>query len=110
MAALGATARAWDMYRDVIAPAYDEVHDDISECIGLVCAFVETITGEPLDTTARALIARGVRMHGKAIVYGFDQALTHVTDASDVGTMFRYATAVARRTVTQHRTRSNGNA
>lgn len=97
--------RSWDVYADVISPAWDELLGNQRDLIGLVCAFIEYITDVPLKPAARTQIARGVRMHGKAFAYGIDRAMTKI-DNPDPREWMAYATTIARRTVAERRTRS----
>lgn len=98
--------RSWDLYADLFSPTYDDLLDDadagVAECIGLVCGFVEYVTGEALDSEARKLVAQGVRRHGKAMLYGLDQAIGTTED--NPRQWYRYALAVARRTCRDLRT------
>jgi len=94
--------RSWDAYRDVFAPAYDDCRaatGDVMECIAVAVAMVEWVLGEPPPAQLRTLIARGVRTHGKAILYGYNEALARIDNTDDPTAMHRYALAVVRRIV-----------
>jgi hypothetical protein len=94
--------RSWDAYRDVYSPAWDAVldlvpasDDPTPELIALASHYVERVTGEPID---RGPIAMLVRQYGKAALYGLSKAMG-ATDQSTMRDWYRYARAVAARTV-----------
>ena len=93
---LAGRPRSWDCYQDVFAPAYDTVRDSVGDAIALVVAFVEYMSGEPLEPDARRLIALGVRSHGKAFLYGLNEGLG-ATDEWSPRAWYLYARACARR-------------
>lgn len=96
--------RSWDVYREVFAPAYDDVvaaTGDALECVAVVLAFVEYVLGEPPPAQLRALIGRDVRAFGKSALYGYDQALA--AGVEDPMAIHRYALTVARRVMNEKR-------
>lgn len=91
--------RSWDAYRDVFAPAYDDTQEamhDVVENVAVAVAMVEWLLGEPPPPALRTLIDRGVRAHGKAILYGYNAALAVVV-SDDPTAIHRYALAVVKR-------------
>lgn len=95
--------RSWDAYRDVFAPAYDDVRaltPDPAEAIAVVVAYVEYVLGIEPPPQLRALIARGVRAHGKAMLYGYSEATQRVV-SEDPLDIHKYALGVVRRVVSR---------
>lgn len=94
--------RSRDLYRDVYAPAYDTVADQVDECVALVANYVEVMLDDRLTAAQRKQVAMLVRQYGKAALFGLNKALG-VTDLDDFTQAYRYARAVAARVVRDHR-------
>jgi hypothetical protein len=88
--------RSWDIWSDVMSPAYDDVRDDVNEAIAVTVAFLEYLTDEPLTNDQRKVIAVGIRKHGKSFAFGLSKAIGS-TDEWSVQSWFRYASGVAKR-------------
>jgi hypothetical protein len=87
-----AQRRSWDLLREVYYPAYDHAVEDVRDCIGVVCHYVDTVGG-PLEREERALIAKLVRQYGKAALFGYHKALGITVD--EPRERYRYARQVA---------------
>ncbi|MCP4348668.1 MAG: hypothetical protein GY795_24585 [Desulfobacterales bacterium] len=97
--------RSWDLYTDVYAPAWDEMMaagGTPGDAVALVCSFVETARGKPLDEMERGLVAKLVRLYGKAALYGMREAMGRTNDET-ARDWYRYGSQVARRTVAEIR-------
>jgi hypothetical protein len=90
--------RSWDLL-DVYLAAWDDLQfggGNINEVIGLCCNYIETVTGEPLDTRQRGMVAKTVRKHGKVALVGWDKAL-YTTESDTSVDRMRYAQGVITR-------------
>lgn len=88
--------RSWDLYRDVYAPAADRMlaEGDLGDLIALTVDYLERVTGDDVDTDERKRLAKLVRSHGKAALFGLSEAVPR-TDTQTVAEYVRYATTVA---------------
>lgn len=94
--------RSWDLWGDVVSPAYDTVRDDVNEVIAVTCAFVGYLADTDLDDAERKLVAVGIRTWGKSFAWGLAQAIG-ACENFEMRAWFRYARAVARRVNEEHR-------
>ncbi len=101
-----AGSRTWDLYRDIYSPAADELFAGgaMNDLIGLTIDYIVTVKGTKLTGAERARVSQVVRMHGKAMLYGYHEALARVDDVG-INAATTYATAVARSAHHKIRTR-----
>lgn len=93
---VAARPRSWDLWTDVISPAYDDVRDDIGDAIAVTVAFLEYLTDEKVSDADRKMIAVGIRANGKSFAWGLAQAVGK-TDEWSMKAWFSYARGAARR-------------
>lgn len=102
-----ARPRSWDIWADVMSPAYDDVRDDIGDAIAVTVAFLEYLTDEKLTDKERRMVAVGIRQHGKAFAWGLSRAVG-ATEEWSMSAWFRYARGAARRLDAERKDERNG--
>lgn len=96
--------KSWDAYTDLYSPAADAVLEagQLGDLIALTVDYLESITGESIDSDQRKRVAQLVRSHGKAALYGLREALPRVENVVPEDYL-RYATVVCQQTVAKKR-------
>lgn len=91
--------RTWDLFVDIYSPAADEVFADgnLGDLIALTLDYVKVVHGGDLTGAERTRIAKIVRMYGKAVIHGMQEAMSRI-DSPGLGPAITYGAAVAQAT------------
>lgn len=87
---------AWDDLWEMDLPATARA----GNAIALTIAYIEFVTGEPLEARHRAMVAKTVRQHGKVALFAWDKAL-FATESDTPRDRMAYARGIINRVIAE---------